>query len=182
MNLYNLVSNAQIGDTGLDICGLRYSPGRLKVNESVTCTTSFSVDLGQFFASSGGLVLRDFSLCGVFIGAGTRIGTGVTLGCTSPEDRAIQQKAAADAADKAAAEKLAADKAAAEKLAADKAAADAADKTAAAKKAADALAAAKIKAAQAAAIKKTTITCIKGKLVKKVTAVKPVCPKGYKKK
>jgi flagellar biosynthesis GTPase FlhF len=30
--------------------------------------------------------------------------------------------------------------------------------------------------------KKTTITCIKGKLTKKVTAVKPVCPKGYKKK
>jgi hypothetical protein len=194
VNLYNLVSNSQIGDTGLDICGLRYSPGRLKVNESVTCTTSFSVDLGQFFASSGGLVLKDFSLCGVFIGAGTRIGTGVTLGCTSPEDRAIQQKAAAEAADKAAAEKLAADKAAAEKLAADKAAAEklaadkaaaeklAADKAAAAKKAADALAAAKIKAAQAAAIKKTTITCIKGKLVKKVTAVKPTCPKGYKKK
>jgi hypothetical protein len=164
VNLYNLVSNSQIGDTGLDICGLRYSPGRLKVNESVTCTTSFSVDLGQFFASSGGLVLKDFSLCGVFIGAGTRIGTGVTLGCTSPEDRAIQQKAAADAADKAAAEKLAA------------------DKSTAAKKAADALAAAKIKAAQAASIKKTTITCIKGKLVKKVTAVKPTCPKGYKKK
>jgi hypothetical protein len=31
-------------------------------------------------------------------------------------------------------------------------------------------------------IKKTTITCVKGKLTKKVTAVKPVCPKGYKKK
>lgn len=31
-------------------------------------------------------------------------------------------------------------------------------------------------------IKKTTITCIKGKVVKKVIAVKPVCPKGYKKK
>ena len=30
--------------------------------------------------------------------------------------------------------------------------------------------------------KKTTITCVKGKLVTKVTAVKPVCPKGYKKK
>ena len=30
--------------------------------------------------------------------------------------------------------------------------------------------------------KKTTITCIKGKLTKKVTAVKPVCPAGYKKK
>jgi hypothetical protein len=33
-----------------------------------------------------------------------------------------------------------------------------------------------------AATKKTTITCLKGKLVKKVTGVKPVCPKGYKKK
>lgn len=29
---------------------------------------------------------------------------------------------------------------------------------------------------------KTTITCIKGKLIKKVTAVKPSCPTGYKKK
>lgn len=36
--------------------------------------------------------------------------------------------------------------------------------------------------AKAAALKKITITCTKGKLVKKVTAVKPVCPKGYKKK
>ena len=31
-------------------------------------------------------------------------------------------------------------------------------------------------------VKATTITCIKGKLIKKVTAVKPVCPAGYKKK
>ncbi len=30
--------------------------------------------------------------------------------------------------------------------------------------------------------KKTTITCLKGKTIKKVTAVKPKCPKGYKKK
>jgi hypothetical protein len=30
--------------------------------------------------------------------------------------------------------------------------------------------------------KKKTITCVKGKLVKKVTDVKPVCPSGYKKK
>ncbi len=30
--------------------------------------------------------------------------------------------------------------------------------------------------------KKTTITCIKGKLSKKVTAYSPVCPTGYKKK
>ncbi len=34
----------------------------------------------------------------------------------------------------------------------------------------------------AASKKKITITCIKGKLVKKVTAIKPVCPVGYKKK
>jgi hypothetical protein len=33
---------------------------------------------------------------------------------------------------------------------------------------------------KAAANKKTTITCIKGKLIKKVTAVKPMCPAGYK--
>jgi hypothetical protein len=34
--------------------------------------------------------------------------------------------------------------------------------------------------AQAATIK--TISCIKGKVVKKVTAITPKCPKGYKKK
>jgi TfoX/Sxy family transcriptional regulator of competence genes len=31
-------------------------------------------------------------------------------------------------------------------------------------------------------VKKTTITCVKGKLTKKVTAVNPKCPVGYKKK
>jgi hypothetical protein len=31
-------------------------------------------------------------------------------------------------------------------------------------------------------VKKLTITCVKGKLTKKVNAVKPVCPTGYKKK
>jgi hypothetical protein len=35
-------------------------------------------------------------------------------------------------------------------------------------------------AAKAAALKKTTIVCVKGKLTKKVTAVKPKCPTGYK--
>ena len=34
----------------------------------------------------------------------------------------------------------------------------------------------------AAAKKKTTITCVKGKLTKKITSAKPVCPNGYKKK
>jgi len=56
-----------------------------------------------------------------------------------------------------------------------------------AKQEAEAKTAAELKAkqeaeAKAAALKKTTITCFNGKLVKKVTAVKPVCPKGYKKK
>ena len=36
--------------------------------------------------------------------------------------------------------------------------------------------------AKPAAAKKTTITCVKGKTSKKVTALKPVCPTGYKKK
>ena len=84
----------------------------------------------------------------------------------------LQPPTAAEiAAEKAAADKKIADeKAAADKLIAEEAAADkaAADKAAA--------------AAKAAAAKKTTITCVKGKLTKKVTAVKPVCPKGYKKK
>ena len=95
-----------------------------------------------------------------------------------------EAKAAADLKAKLEAEaKLAADKAAAElkakqeaeaKLAADKIAADLKEKQdAEAKAAAD---------KAAAASKKTTITCVKGKLTKKVTAVKPVCPKGYKKK
>ena len=60
-----------------------------------------------------------------------------------------------------------------------------------AKQEAEAKAAAELKAkqeAEAAALaaaaksKKTTITCVKGKLTKKVTAVKPKCPAGYKKK
>jgi hypothetical protein len=89
---------------------------------------------------------------------------------------------AISASSKAAADKAAADKAATDKAAADKAAAD----KAAAKIIADAnaQAAAILAAAQAKVVaqKKTTITCIKGKLTKKVTAVKPVCPPGYKKK
>ena len=116
---------------------------------------------------------------------------------TAAELKAAAEKAAADLkakieADKVAADlKAAADKAAAElKAVAEKAAADlkaAADKAAAEKVLTDAkasaakiLADAKVKAA--AALKKTTITCVKGKLTKKVTAVKPVCPKGYTKK
>jgi hypothetical protein len=31
-------------------------------------------------------------------------------------------------------------------------------------------------------VKKITITCVKGKIVKKVTGTAPKCPAGYKKK
>ncbi len=41
---------------------------------------------------------------------------------------------------------------------------------------------AEAKAKLEASKKKTTITCIKGKLIKKVTAVNPKCPSGYKRK
>jgi len=93
------------------------------------------------------------------------------------ELKAKQESEATAAADRAAVElkakqeaeaKIAGDKAAAEKIIADAKA-----------EAARILAAAK---AKAAASKKITITCVKGKLTKKITAVKPVCPKGYKKK
>ena len=103
-----------------------------------------------------------------------------------------EAKAAADLKAKQEAEaKAALDKAAADlkskqeadaKAAADKAAADLKAKKAAEAKAAAAKILAAAKAKAAAAKKKTTITCVKGKLIKKVTAVKPVCPKGYKKK
>lgn len=55
-------------------------------------------------------------------------------------------------------------------------------KAAADKAATDPKAKQEAEAKAAAAKKKTTITCVKGKLTKKVTAVKPVCPTGYKKK
>ena len=85
------------------------------------------------------------------------------------EKAAAELKAKQEAEAKALAEKAAADKAAAEKLLSDA-------KLAAAKILADAKAKATVVA------KKITITCVKGKLIKKVIAVKPVCPPGYKKK
>jgi hypothetical protein len=72
-----------------------------------------------------------------------------------------QAKATAQALAKEA-DRLAAEVAAAERLAAE--------------------AAATAAAAEAAKKKKTKIICVKGKLTKKVTAVNPLCPKGYKKK
>ena len=78
------------------------------------------------------------------------------------------------AVDKAAADKAASDKAAADKAAADLKAKQGAEAKAAADKA--------VADAKAAAVKKLTITCVKGKIIKKVTAAKPTCPTGFKKK
>jgi hypothetical protein len=116
--------------------------------------------------------------------------------------KAAEEKAAAEAKAKAEAEaKAAADKAAAEaKAALEKAAEEArvkAELEAKAKAEADAQALAKARAeaeakakaeaeAKAAAQSKSktlkTITCVKGKVVKKVTAVNPKCPKGFKRR
>ena len=49
-------------------------------------------------------------------------------------------------------------------------------------KAFDAIAKSTIASAQSLSKKKVTITCVKGKLTKKVTAINPKCPSGYKKK
>ena len=90
---------------------------------------------------------------------------------------AAEVNAVKAAADKAAGD-LKAKQEADANAAADKVVADA--KAEAARILAEAAAEAKAKASEA--MKKTTITCVKGKLTKKVTAIKPACPKGYKKK
>ena len=137
----------------------------------------------------------------VYVSPKNTVGSTVTrntsgTGCYVYLPTVLSSKIAAEAktaADKAAAElkaKQEADtKAAAEKAAAEKAAADLKAKQESELRAAAEQAAAELKAKQeadakvrAAALKKTTITCVKGKQTKKVTAVKPVCPVGYKKK
>jgi len=174
--------------------------------------TVISVGTNAFASSQfTTLVISDQTEISIFSDSGL-LSTVRVLTATqySAEIKAAADKAAADklAADKAATDKLAADKAAADKLAADKAAADkaaadakaAADKLAADKAAADAKAAADKLAADKAAADKAaadkaaadakaastkkliTITCVKGKVSKKITALKPVCPSGYKKK
>jgi hypothetical protein len=101
---------------------------------------------------------------------------------TSPEAVAfiIDRLGAVKAAEVVA---VAATKAAADKAATDlKANQEAEAKAAADKVAADLKAKQEAEARAAAVKKKTTITCVKGKLTKKVTAVKPFCPAGFKKK
>ena len=99
--------------------------------------------------------------------------TGGTLGFNKYSDVKENNRLAALAEAKAAAE-LKAKQEAKAKAIIDKAAADKIIQEAK-------LEAERILAAQASvAAKKKTITCVKGKLTKKVTAIKPTCPSGYK--
>ena len=93
---------------------------------------------------------------------------------------AAELKAKQEAEAKAAAELKAKQEAEAKASAELKAKQEAEAKAAIDKAAADLLAQQKAAGARVSATKKTTITCVKGKLVKRVTDVKPKCPAGYK--
>ena len=93
------------------------------------------------------------------------------------EEAAAKSKAEAEA--KAAAELKAKQDAEAKAAAEQKAKEEAEAKAAAEQKAKEE---AEAKAKAGAAGKKSTITCVKGKTVQKVTAVKPKCPKGFKRR
>jgi len=82
------------------------------------------------------------------------------------EARVIAEKIAAELKANQAAAELKAKQEAEEKLAAEKTAAE--------------IKAKKETEARAVAKKKSTITCVKGKLTKKVTGINPKCPSGYK--
>jgi hemolysin-activating ACP:hemolysin acyltransferase len=107
------------------------------------------------------------------------IAPGAESSCDTYWGYTIDRKAIAD---RAAAELKAKQEAEAELLAKQEAEAELL-----AKQEAEAKAAAELKAKQEAAnkkktitTKKSTITCVKGKLIKRVTAVKPKCPPGYR--
>ena len=104
---------------------------------------------------------------------------GNVINITKEQISFVEAKAAAELKAKQEADAKAAAELKAKQEAEAKAAADLK-----AKQEAEAKAAADLKAKQEAdvkaAAKKTTITCVKGKLTKKVTAIKPKCPSGYK--
>lgn len=142
-----------------------------------------SGQLAEGFGNAQGTPL----ICGLLVQCNVETKPWATqskyVGTSQENDAALAKaKAEADAKAKAETDALAADakaKADAEAQAArDKLIADA--KAVADKILAEAQAA--LNAAKKAAQKRITITCIKGKLVKKVVAVKPKCPTGYKKK
>jgi hypothetical protein len=113
----------------------------------------------------------DSSVTGAFTAIAT-YADGSTANISNLIRDSIQQKVAADrlaVEQRAAADRLAAEqRAAADRLAAEQRAA------------ADRLALEQKAVADRLAAQKTTITCVKGKLIKKVTGSKPKCPAGYK--
>ena len=114
--------------------------------------------------------VADANVNGTFTATGT-YADGSTVNLTSLVRDSVQSKRVSDqlAAERAAAVKKAAEQAEIERLITERLAAEklAADQKAAADRA-------------ALANQKMTITCIKGKTLKKVTAKNPKCPSGYK--
>jgi S1-C subfamily serine protease len=186
------VIGSPLGQTGILTTGIVSSINNNSGTFTMTAAINPGNSGGPVFDSTGrvlGLATSKNLISGTLLAEGSGNAHGVTLLCgtivsciqeRNPWGAVAKFSAAAEASKIS---QAAAAKAAADKLLADaKAAADvraAADKLLAdAKVEADRI----LAAAKAAALKKTTITCVKGKLTKKVTAVKPVCPAGYKKK
>ncbi len=156
------------------------TPAPIKSNQPDTILTPFRFD------SPYRAILPEFACTKVVGGEwnssplrclDTFASSSFTITFSGSDKVAAELKAKQEAEAKSAAELKAKQEAEAVAAAELKAKQEAEAKAAADKAAAEAEAKARI-----AATKKTTITCIKGKLTKKVTAVKPTCPPGYKKK
>jgi hypothetical protein len=125
-------------------------------DKATNCATTHPVQPWTFATLKEGLELRwRFWLINQFEVYGPQFRAKPTTEARVAAELKAKEEADARAAfEKAALENAIKDKAAAEKAAREK----------------------------AAATKKVTITCVNGKLTKKVTATKPKCPTGYKKK
>ena len=185
------VIGSPLGQTGILTTGIVSSINNNSGTFTMTAAINPGNSGGPVFDSTGrvlGLATSKNLISGTVLAEGSGNAHGVTLLCgtivSCAQERnpwgAVSKFSAA--ADELKARQAAEAKAAADKLITDaKAAADV--KAAADKLIADAkVEADRILAAAKAAAAKKTITCVKGKLTKKVTAVKPVCPAGYKKK
>jgi hypothetical protein len=140
---------------------------------NLNCPTNQPVQPWTFVELNEGLELRwRFWLANQFDVYGPRFRAKPATNVKAAAELKAKQEAEAKAAAELKAKQEAEAKAAAELKA---------------KQEAEAKASAELKAkqeaaAKLAATKKATITCVKGKLTKKVTAMKPACPAGYKKK
>ena len=167
------VIGSPLGQTGILTTGIVSSIDNNSGTFTMTAAINPGNSGGPVFDSTGrvlGLATSKNLISGTVLAEGSGNAHGVTLLCgtivSCSQERnpwgAVSKFSAAIEAEKI---RLAAEaKAAADKIIADAKEAD------------------RILAAAKAASAKKTITCVKGKLTKKVTAVKPVCPSGYKKK